>query len=123
MSEVRNMRSFLLSKISERNDLELVLNTLRQPNGKPFDKNALLHSDQGFQYTTKSYENKLKELKIQGSHSRRGNYHDNACIECFFSHLKTEKVIFGSPQNNRTGGIRLLKSIFIFTITVVFKKN
>jgi len=94
-------------ELSERNDLELVLNTIKQLNGKPFGQNALLHSDQGFQYTTKSYENQLEELKIQGSHSRRGNCHDNACIECFFSHLKTEKlyreVVFGAPKNDGTG--------------------
>jgi len=85
-------------ELSERNDLELVLNTLKQLNGKPFGQNALLHSDQGFQYTTKSYEKQLKELKIQGSHSRRGNCHDNACIECFFSHLKTEKLYLVRPK-------------------------
>jgi putative transposase len=85
-------------ELSERNDLELVLNTLKQLEEKPFSKNALLHSDQGFQYTTKSYENQLKELKIQGSHSRRGNCHDNACIESFFSHLKTEKLYLVRPK-------------------------
>lgn len=85
-------------ELSERNDLELVLNTLKQLNGKPFGQNALLHSNQGFPYTTKSYEKQLKELKIQGSHSRRGNCHDNACIECFFSHLKTEKLYLVRPK-------------------------
>ncbi|WP_456960615.1 IS3 family transposase [Lysinibacillus sp. TE18511] len=25
-----------------------------------------------------------------GSHSRKGNCHDNACIESFFSHFKSE---------------------------------
>ncbi len=85
-------------ELSERNDLHLVLNTLKQLEGKPFGKNALLHSDQGFQYTTQSYENQLKELKIQGSHSRRGNCHDHACIESFFSHLKTEKLYLVRPQ-------------------------
>lgn len=85
-------------ELSERNDLELVLNTLKQLDGKPFGKNVLLHSDQGFQYTTKSYEKQLKELKIQGSHSRRGNCHDNACIECFFSHFKTEKLYLVRPK-------------------------
>lgn len=109
-------------ELSERNDLELVLNTLKQLNGKPFGQNALLHSNQGFPYTTKSYEKQLKELKIQGSHSRRGNCHDNACIECFFSHLKTEKLYLVRPkQSNRL--IRRFKSIFIFTITADFKKN
>ncbi|MDW7618249.1 DDE-type integrase/transposase/recombinase, partial [Peribacillus simplex] len=59
-------------EVSSRNDLELVHNTLN------LEKGALLHSDQGFQYTTKSYERQVKELGLQGSHSRRGNCHDNA---------------------------------------------
>lgn len=85
-------------KLSKRNDLELVLNTLKQLEGKPLKEQALIHSDQGFQYTTKVYENHLKKLNIQGSHSRRGNCHDNACIECFFSHLKTEKLYLVRPK-------------------------
>jgi len=76
----------------------LVLNTLKQLDGKRFDKNPLLHSDQGFQYTTKSYEKQLQELKMKGSHSRRGNCHDNACIESFFSHFKTEKLYLVRPK-------------------------
>ena len=65
-------------EVSTRNDLELVHNTLNQLRDKSFGKDALLHSDQGFQYTTKSYERQVKELGLQGSHSRRGNCHDNA---------------------------------------------
>nr|WP_113885863.1 MULTISPECIES: IS3 family transposase [Cytobacillus] len=72
-------------QLSERNDLKLVIDTIKQLEGKQFAKNALIHSDQGFQYTTKAYEKQVKEdLQIIGSHSRRGNCHDNACIECFF---------------------------------------
>jgi transposase InsO family protein len=92
---------------------------LKQLEGKPFGKNALLHSDQGFQYTTRSYENQLKELKIQGSHSRRGNCHDNACIESFFSHLKTEKLYLVRPNTIE----QAYQAIQEFTTTVVFKKN
>lgn len=85
-------------ELSDRNDLDLVMDTLKQLKGKPLEKNILLHSDQGFQYTTKRYEKELKELKVQGSHSRKGNCHDNACIECFFSHLKTEKIYLVKPK-------------------------
>ncbi|EFV78197.1 hypothetical protein HMPREF1013_01543 [Bacillus sp. 2_A_57_CT2] len=86
-------------QLSERNDLKLVIDTIKQLEGKQFAKNALIHSDQGFQYTTKAYEKQVKEdLQVIGSHSRRGNCHDNACIECFFSHLKTEKVYLVRPK-------------------------
>lgn len=85
-------------KLSERNDLALVVDTLKQLKGKSFVEKALIHSDQGFQYTTKAYEKQVKELTIQGSHSRRGNCLDNACIESFFSHLKTEKLNLVRPK-------------------------
>ncbi|MEJ9318413.1 IS3 family transposase, partial [Halalkalibacterium halodurans] len=81
-----------------RNDLDLVVDTLKQLTGKSFAKNALIHSDQGFQYTTKTYEKQLEGLGVQGSHSRRGNCYDNACIESFFSHLKVEKLYLIRPK-------------------------
>ena len=54
--------------LSARNDLDLVLATIRQLDPMP---GAVLHSDQGFQYTHKSYQQELDRLKILGSHSRR----------------------------------------------------
>ncbi|HAJ4019726.1 TPA: IS3 family transposase, partial [Escherichia coli] len=82
-------------EVSERNDLDLVLSTVKQlGNG-----DAILHSDQGFQYTTKTYANLLQEQGLTGSHSRRGNCFDNACVESFFSHLKTEKLYLEKPRD------------------------
>lgn len=82
-------------ELSERNDLKLVIDTVQQLKNGP----SLLHSDQGFQYTTKSYAKLLEEKQLTGSHSRRGNCYDNACIESFFSHLKSEKLYLEKPQN------------------------
>jgi putative transposase len=79
-------------ELSKRNDLELVLNTVEKWTKKKDVTEAVLHSDQGFQYTSKAYNNSLEEYSIKGSHSRKGNCLDNACIESFFSHLKTEKL-------------------------------
>ncbi|SEL94174.1 hypothetical protein SAMN04488688_10752 [Paenibacillus sp. cl141a] len=42
---------------------------------------------------------KLKQLGMLGSYSRRGNCLDNACIESFFSHLKTEKIYLNEAAN------------------------
>ncbi len=82
-------------RLGQRNDLELVLDTVRAVEAP----GALLHSDQGFQYTTKAYTKLLADQKLEGSHSRRGNCFDNACIESFFSHLKTEKLHLSKPNN------------------------
>ena len=85
--------------ISSKNDLDLVFATL---NKLPSAIGAILHSDQGFQYTNKRYQEALKEKNIQGSHSRKGNCLDNARMESFFSHLKTEtfyeKKLYSSAE-------------------------
>jgi transposase InsO family protein len=57
-------------------------------------KNVLLHSDQGVQYTSWAYRQKLKEEGIMYSLSRKGNCWDNAPAESFFHTLKTELVMF-----------------------------
>ncbi len=53
-------------------------------------KNLIVHSDQGWHYTHPYYVNKLKELGVMQSMSRKGNCLDNAPIESFFGHLKDE---------------------------------
>jgi putative transposase len=82
-------------RLSKFMNLDLVLNTINDLE-KYFKKNnlaltkLLLHSDQGFQYTNLLYHNKLKELGITQSMSRKGNSVDNAPIESFFGHMKDE---------------------------------
>ncbi len=84
-------------RLSERNDLALVSETLDVLSKNVNMEGVILHSDQGFQYTSKPFNRKLKRLGMLGSHSRRGNCLDNACIESFFSHLKTEKIYLTKP--------------------------
>ncbi|MFJ1107224.1 MULTISPECIES: IS3 family transposase [Bacillus] len=79
-------------KISKRNDNELVLDTIEMLAQKRDVRGTILHSDQGFQYTSHAYNKRLLDLGIIGSHSRKGNCHDNACIESFFSHFKSEML-------------------------------
>ena len=56
----------------------------------PNNSNLILHSDQGWQYQMKRYQNQLKEKGIIQSMSRKGNCLDNAIIENFFGILKSE---------------------------------
>ena len=81
--------------VSRNNDLKLVADTLRETftNIKTHnDKPVLLHSDQGFQYTSKLYERLTSQYGITPSMSRKGNCFDNAAAENFFSHLKSELI-------------------------------
>lgn len=54
-------------------------------------KNAVIHSDQGVTYLSKNYIQKLADLKVIRSNSKKGYPFDNACSENFFSIFKTEK--------------------------------
>jgi len=56
------------------------------PNGT----NLVLHSDQGWHYQHKQYQQMLREKGIRQSMSRKGNCLDNAVIENFFGLLKSE---------------------------------
>ena len=53
-------------------------------------KGTILHSDQGYQYQMKAYQNLLKEHGIIQSMSRKGNCLDNSPTENFFGRLKSE---------------------------------
>lgn len=50
------------------------------------------HTDQGYQYTSGVYQQRLRELGLTASMSRQGNCFDNAVAESFFSSLKNELV-------------------------------
>ncbi|MCM3783921.1 IS3 family transposase [Neobacillus mesonae] len=77
-------------QISRRNDLKLVMDTLTKARKKQKVEGTLLHSDQGFQYTSRQYNQRLKRYGMIASMSRKGNCWDNACMENFFSHFKSE---------------------------------
>jgi len=53
---------------------------------------AVLHSDQGFQYTSQAYITRLEAFGVKGSHSRKATCLDNACVESFFSHPAEEYI-------------------------------
>ncbi|MEK6989582.1 IS3 family transposase [Paenibacillus sp. FSL K6-1566] len=77
--------------LSQRNDNLLVLQTFENAFNKTKNVTGLIvHSDQGFQYTSYAYHDMLPKVGAQISMSRRGNCYDNASMESFFSHLKTE---------------------------------
>lgn len=51
---------------------------------------VIIHTDQGNVYRSYRYHQLSKVLGFIPSMSRKANCHDNAMIECFFSHLKVE---------------------------------
>lgn len=77
-------------ELSESLDISFVINTLEGLSIHSINEGAIIHSDQGIHYTSKIYKEKLKEIGLTGSMSRRGRCVDNAPIETFFGHMKDE---------------------------------
>lgn len=78
-------------ELSERPVFNQVITMLQKAFKKISSKtNLILHSDQGWQYQMKQYQNLLNEKGITQSMSRKGNCLDNAVIENFFGTLKSE---------------------------------
>ncbi|HHI3485476.1 TPA: IS3 family transposase [Klebsiella quasipneumoniae] len=68
-------------------------------------KQVLVHSDQGSQYTSHEWQSFLKSHGLEGSMSRRGNCHDNAVAESFFQLLKRERIkkkLYGTREEARS---------------------
>jgi len=77
--------------ISERPVFLQVMNMLDKAFAKiPDNTNLILHSDQGWQYQHRIYQNRLIKKGIRQSMSRKGNCLDNSVMENFFGHLKSE---------------------------------
>lgn len=77
--------------IIERPVLGQVIDMLDKAFAKiPDDTNLIFHSDQGWQYQHKQYQERLKEKGIRQSMSRKGNCLNNSIMENFFGLLKSE---------------------------------
>lgn len=109
-------------EISFRNDAELVDKTLKKLFKLPLDKDCLLHTDQGSTYTREKYMNNLKQRGVTASMSRRGNCWDNAPIESFFSHLKSESIYLNKVLDSDTT-IELIKNYIDFYNTRRIQKK
>lgn len=73
--------------------MRIVFRTLRKLNealAGNVHPEAMIHSDQGFHYIHPEYQNRIKEIGLTQSMSRRGNCLDNAPIESFFGHFKDD---------------------------------
>jgi transposase InsO family protein len=79
--------------MSQHLDMSIVMDTiedmLRNPS-VPMLSDALIHSDQGFHYTSPQYIHTIQKLDMVQSMSRKGCCIDNAPTESFFGHFKDD---------------------------------
>ena len=79
--------------LSESLEVDFVLETVNQlidNHGVILTDETLVHSDQGYHYTSYSFIQILKDKELRQSMSRKGNCWDNAPQESFFGHMKDE---------------------------------
>jgi transposase InsO family protein len=88
----------LAINVSFHNDWALVYKGFEK---LPAINKAMVHSDQGPQFTSKAYREYAEQKKMVLSMSRVGNCYDNAAIESFFGHFKEEFYTFYNPQTEK----------------------
>lgn len=95
---------------------ELVVDALRMAVWRRKPAPGLVHhSDQGVQYTSLSFSERLKEVGIKPSMGRTGSALDNAMAESFVSTLKAELVSnleFPSRQAAKTAIFEYLETFY-----------
>ena len=86
-------RKVVAYKISKFNNNDLVLDTLNEAIAKQKNVHGLiLHSDQGYQYTSYEYKAICESNQIQISMSRKGTPIDDSPMESFHGILKKETL-------------------------------
>lgn len=76
--------------VSEKNNLDMALETLRASDSHPCDDGGIFHSDQGVLYKSGTFQKEILERGLEQSMSKKGNCWDNATQESFFGHFKDE---------------------------------
>lgn len=115
-------RSIISYVISRSNDNKIVFDTFDlavklNPSARP-----LLHSDRGYQYTSRIFHAKLATNKITQSMSRVGRCIDNGPMEGFFGTLKTE-MYYLNCFNNEKALIKAISDYIAFYNNERFQEN
>lgn len=84
-------KSIVAYSMSNKNDLQLVFDTLHQAEPR-MQAGIILHSDRGSQYCSPIYHQYVQSNGLTVSMSRPGTPYDNAPMESFFSLLKNEEL-------------------------------
>lgn len=98
--------------ISKKNDNKLVMDTIKAAYKENPNITPIIHSDRGFQYTSREYNNLSKLLSFRISMSRVSKCLDNQPIESFWGVLKSEyyyRNTFPTFESLRAGITKYIK--------------
>ena len=116
-------RKIVAYKISYRNDLNIVIDTLNEAINRRKDvKGLIIHSDQGFQYTSFQYKKICESNGITISMSRKGTPIDDSPMESFHSILKKE-TLYNNNITNLEEYIDIVKDWLLFYNTIRIKNR
>lgn len=115
-------RRIVAYAISERNDNPLVHITLdkailENPGAQP-----LLHSDRGFQYTSRIFHSKLEQAGITQSMSRVAHCIDNGPMEGFWGILKRERY-YGRRFSSKPALVQMIENYIHYCNTRRVQRN
>ena len=111
-------------KISKRNDNKLVMDTLNEAISKRKDVSGLiLHSDQGFQYTSYEYKAICESNGITISMARKGTPIDDSPIESWHSwhSLLKKETLYNNDITSLENYIELVEEWIEFYNTTRIK--
>ena len=116
-------RKIVAYKISKYNDVKLVIDTLNEAISKRKDVSGLIiHSDQGYQYTSYEYKAICESNKILISMSRKGTPIDDSPMESFHAILKKE-TLYNNDITNLNEYIALVEDWLEFYNTIRLKNK
>ena len=116
-------RKIVAYKISKHNDNKLVMDTLNEAIAKRKDVHGLIiHSDQGFQYTSYEYKAICESNGIQISMSRKGTPIDDSPIESWHALLKKE-TLYNNNITSLQEYIQLVEDWILFYNTTRLKSK
>ena len=114
-------RKVVAYKISKFNNNQLVIKTLNEAINKRKDVQGLIiHSDQGFQYTSFEYKAVCEANHIQISMSRKGTPIDDSPMESFHGILKKE-TLYNNDITSLEEYVRLVEEWIEFYNTTRLK--
>ena len=116
-------RKVVSYKISKFNNINLVIDTLNDAITKRKDVHGLIiHSDQGFQYTSYEYKAICESNGIQISMSRKGTPIDDSPIESWHALLKKE-TLYNNNITSLQEYIQLVEEWILFYNTTRLKSK
>ena len=116
-------RHVVAYKISKHNDNKLVMDTLNEALDKEKDVHGLIiHSDQGFQYTSYEYKAICESNGVQISMSRKGTPIDDSPIESWHALLKKE-TLYNNNITSLQEYIQLVEEWILFYNTTRLKSK